>query len=147
MGLVLDYWLAGLGPGNRSAHDLRAGVRLLECMCEFPTQLGMGFGVSQSFCWPAGGQGLACCGTVVFLGLLSALWWVELGPGPLVRWAGLCTVVHLGATLGSGGCGLGKPLGLLSGPESSRKTSTSVLLTMLKALTVWLTTNCGKFLK
>ena len=31
--------------------------------------------------------------------------------------------------------------------ESSRKTSTSALLTTLKALTVWITTNCGKFLK
>ena len=30
--------------------------------------------------------------------------------------------------------------------ESSRKTSTSALLTMLKPLTVWITTNCGKFL-
>ena len=31
--------------------------------------------------------------------------------------------------------------------ESSRKTSTSALLTMPKLLTVWITTNCGKFLK
>ena len=31
--------------------------------------------------------------------------------------------------------------------ESSRKTSTSVLLTMPKRLTVWITTNGGKFLK
>ena len=31
--------------------------------------------------------------------------------------------------------------------ESSRKTSTSALLTMPKPLTVYLTTNCGKFLK
>ena len=31
--------------------------------------------------------------------------------------------------------------------ESSRKTSTSVLLTMPKHLTVWITTNCEKFLK
>ena len=31
--------------------------------------------------------------------------------------------------------------------ESSRKTSTSVLLTMPKTLTVWMTTNHGKFLK
>ena len=30
---------------------------------------------------------------------------------------------------------------------SSRKTSTSAALTMLKPLTVWITTNCGKFLK
>ena len=30
---------------------------------------------------------------------------------------------------------------------NSRKTSTSVLLTMPKPLTVWITTNCGKFLK
>ena len=29
----------------------------------------------------------------------------------------------------------------------SRKTSTSALLTMPKPLTVWITTNCGKFLK
>ena len=31
--------------------------------------------------------------------------------------------------------------------ESSRKTSTSALLTTPKPLTVWITTNCGKFLK
>ena len=31
--------------------------------------------------------------------------------------------------------------------ESSRKTSNSVLVTLPKPLTVWLTTNCGKFLK
>ena len=31
--------------------------------------------------------------------------------------------------------------------ECPRKTSTSALLTMPKPLTVWITTNCGKFLK
>ena len=31
--------------------------------------------------------------------------------------------------------------------ESFRKTSTSALLTMPKAVTVWITTNCGKFFK
>ena len=31
--------------------------------------------------------------------------------------------------------------------DSSRKTSTSALLTMSKPLTVWITTNCGKFFK
>ena len=31
--------------------------------------------------------------------------------------------------------------------ESSRKTSTSALLTMPKPLTMWITTNCGKFFK
>ena len=31
--------------------------------------------------------------------------------------------------------------------ESSRKTNTSALLTMPKPLTVWITTNCGKFFK
>ena len=31
--------------------------------------------------------------------------------------------------------------------EDSRKTSTSALLTMPKPLTVWITTNCGKFFK
>ena len=31
--------------------------------------------------------------------------------------------------------------------ESSRKTSTSALLTMPKPLTVWITINCGKILK
>ena len=30
---------------------------------------------------------------------------------------------------------------------NSRKTSTSALLTTLKLLTVWITTNCGKFLE
>ena len=36
-------------------------------------------------------------------------------------------------------------IGSLKKHENSRKTSTS--LTMLKPLTVWITTNCGKFLK
>ena len=31
--------------------------------------------------------------------------------------------------------------------KNFRKTSTSALLTTLKALTVWITTNCGKFFK
>ena len=31
--------------------------------------------------------------------------------------------------------------------RASRKTSTSASLTLLKLLTVWITTNCGKFLK
>ena len=31
--------------------------------------------------------------------------------------------------------------------SSSRKTSISAILTMLTSLTVWITTNCGKFLK
>ena len=32
-------------------------------------------------------------------------------------------------------------------PESSRKSSTSALLTMPNSLTVWITTNCEKFLE
>ena len=38
-------------------------------------------------------------------------------------------------------------IGSLKMQESSRKTSLFALLTMPKPLTVWLTTNCGKFLK
>ena len=38
-------------------------------------------------------------------------------------------------------------LGSSKKQESSRKTATSALLTMPKPLTVWITTNCGKFLK
>ena len=38
-------------------------------------------------------------------------------------------------------------IGSLKKQESSRKTSTSALLTMPKPLTVWITTNSGKFLK
>ena len=38
-------------------------------------------------------------------------------------------------------------IGSQKNQESSRKTYTSVLLTKLKPLTVWITTNCGKFLK
>ena len=37
--------------------------------------------------------------------------------------------------------------GSLKKQESSRKTSISALLTMLKPLTVWITINCGKFFK
>ena len=37
--------------------------------------------------------------------------------------------------------------GSLKKQESSRKTSISALLTMPKPLTVWITTNCGKFFK
>ena len=35
--------------------------------------------------------------------------------------------------------------GSLKKQKSSRKTSISALLTMSKPLTVWITTNCGKF--
>ena len=38
-------------------------------------------------------------------------------------------------------------VGLSKKQESSRKASISVLLTMPKPLTVWITINCGKFLK
>jgi len=38
-------------------------------------------------------------------------------------------------------------VGSLKKQESSRKTSTSALLTMPKPLTMWITRNCGKFLK
>ena len=38
-------------------------------------------------------------------------------------------------------------VGSLKKQENSRKTSTSVSLTMLKSLTMWITTNCGKFFK
>ena len=38
-------------------------------------------------------------------------------------------------------------IGSLKNQENSRKTSTSASLTMLKSLTVWITTNCGKFLQ
>ena len=37
--------------------------------------------------------------------------------------------------------------GSLKKQESSRKIFTSALLTMPKTLTVWITINCGKFLK
>ena len=37
--------------------------------------------------------------------------------------------------------------GSLKKQESSRKTSPSALLTIPKPLTMWITTNCGKFLK
>ena len=37
--------------------------------------------------------------------------------------------------------------GSLKKQKSSRKTSTSALLTMPKPLTVWITINCGKFWK
>ena len=39
------------------------------------------------------------------------------------------------------------PTGSLKKWKNSRKTSISALLTMPKPLTVWITTNCGKFLK
>ena len=42
---------------------------------------------------------------------------------------------------------LSTSFGLLKKQESSRKVSISALLTMPKRLTVWITTNCGKFLK
>ena len=38
-------------------------------------------------------------------------------------------------------------VGSLKKQESSRKTSTSASLTTLKPLTMWITANCGKFLK
>ena len=42
---------------------------------------------------------------------------------------------------------LSTSVGSLKKQESSGKTSISALLTMPKTLTVWITTNCGKFLK
>ena len=42
---------------------------------------------------------------------------------------------------------LPKSTGSSKNQESSRKTSTSALLTMPKPLTVWTTTNSGKFLE
>ena len=42
---------------------------------------------------------------------------------------------------------IAKSSGSSKSQESSRKTSTSALLTMPKPLTVWTTTNYGKFLK
>ena len=38
-------------------------------------------------------------------------------------------------------------VGSLKKQDSSRKTSISALLPMSKPLTVWITTNCGKFFK
>ena len=38
-------------------------------------------------------------------------------------------------------------MGSLKKKDNSRKTSTSASLTTLKPLTVWITRNCGKFLK
>ena len=38
-------------------------------------------------------------------------------------------------------------IGSLKKQENSRKTSTSALLSMPKPVTVWITTNCGKFFK
>ena len=38
-------------------------------------------------------------------------------------------------------------VGSLKNQENSRKTSISASLTIPKPLTVWITTNCGKFLK
>ena len=38
-------------------------------------------------------------------------------------------------------------VGSLKKQESSRNTSTSALLPMPNPLTVWITTNCGKFFK
>ena len=42
---------------------------------------------------------------------------------------------------------LPKSTGSLKKQESYRETSTSALLTTTKPLTVWITTNCGKFFK
>ena len=42
---------------------------------------------------------------------------------------------------------LSTSIGSLKKQELSTKTSTSSLLTMPKPLTVWITTNCGTFLK
>ena len=42
---------------------------------------------------------------------------------------------------------LPRSTGSLKKDKTSRKTSTSALFTTLKPLTVWVTTNCGKFLK
>ena len=43
--------------------------------------------------------------------------------------------------------GMAKIRWIIKKQKSSRKTSISALLTTPKPLTVWITTNCGKFLK
>ena len=53
--------------------------------------------------------------------------------------------VQAGFRKGSGNIKLPTSDGSLKKQESSRKTSISALLTMPKALTVWITINCGKF--
>ena len=59
--------------------------------------------------------------------------------------------VQAGFRKGTGVKGIGVKLptspGSLKKQESSRKTAISALLTMPKPLTVWITTNCGKFWK
>ena len=45
------------------------------------------------------------------------------------------------------GTKLSTSAGSLKKQENFRKTSISALLTMIKALTVWITINCGKFFK
>ena len=45
------------------------------------------------------------------------------------------------------GIKLPRSVGSSNEQESSRKASTSALLTMPKSLTVWITTNCGEFFK
>jgi len=42
---------------------------------------------------------------------------------------------------------LSTSIGSLKKQKNSRKTSTSALLTTPKSLTIWITTNCGKFLE
>ena len=57
------------------------------------------------------------------------------------------TDVQRGLRKGKGtrGTKLSTSAGSAKKQESSRRTSTSGLLTMPKPLTVWITTNCGKF--
>ena len=56
--------------------------------------------------------------------------------------------VHAGFRKGRGSRGqIANIHWIIKKAESSRKTPTSALLTTPKTLTVWITTNCGKFLK
>ena len=95
-------------------------------------------------CWWAGSGLLWNCG------LLGSVVCPRVGGAGSWASGEVGRAVHSGSSSGNPGVWrlrAQEVLGLLSGPESSRKTSTSVVLTMSKALTVWLTTNCGKFLK
>ena len=55
--------------------------------------------------------------------------------------------VQAGFRKGRGTRDLPTSIGSSKKQENSRKISTSALLTMSKPLTLWITTNCGKFLK
>lgn len=117
-----DFWQAEQGPRVwQQCWESQSWCQVAGDEGMVPDTIGVGPGVSQSFCWPAGGQkqdsdgprvhglqwAVGICRPVVSQRLLSAPWYVELRLRPLADRA-------VSSGMSRGGCGRRKSLGSLS---------------------------------